>query len=54
MHPLNVELILGHAIGLSDSYYQPTEKKNFRGLFKSLRFIHYNNIKKFLKNKLAN
>jgi len=27
MHPLNDELILGHAIGLSDSYYQPTEKK---------------------------
>ncbi|HJT85776.1 MAG TPA: hypothetical protein VJ697_14935 [Nitrososphaeraceae archaeon] len=36
MHPLNVELILGHAIGLSDSYYQPTEKEILEDYLKAL------------------
>ena len=26
MKPINVELLMGHSVGLSDSYYRPTEK----------------------------
>jgi hypothetical protein len=27
MKPINVETLMGHSIGISDSYYRPTEKE---------------------------
>lgn len=27
MHPLNVELLMGHSAGISDNYWRPTEQE---------------------------
>jgi hypothetical protein len=27
MKPINVEILMGHSVGISDSYYRPTEKE---------------------------
>jgi hypothetical protein len=27
MKPINVETLMGHSVGISDSYYRPTEKE---------------------------
>lgn len=27
MKPINVEILMGHSIGISDSYYRPQEKE---------------------------
>ena len=39
MKPINVEKLLSHSIGISNSYYRPTDTGTIGRLSKSLRFI---------------
>ena len=43
MRPLNVEISLGHDIGLSGSYYKPTEKEVLEDYLKTVDLLTINN-----------
>ncbi len=42
MKPANVELLLGHSIGISDSYYRPTEKDLLEDYLKAVPLLTIN------------
>jgi len=36
MKPINVEILMGHSVGISDSYYKPTETELLEDYLKSI------------------
>ena len=36
MKPINVEILIGHSVGTSDSYYEPTESELLEYYLKSV------------------
>jgi hypothetical protein len=36
MKPINVEILMGHSVGISDSYYKPTETELLEDYLKSV------------------
>jgi hypothetical protein len=55
MKPINVELTMGHALGLSESYYKPTEKEVLDDYLKAVPLlpINYDNDKSALQKQVA-
>ena len=53
MRPLNVELTLGHDIGLSGSYYKPTEKEILEDYLKAVDLLTINNNQKILEKQIS-
>ena len=53
MRPLNVELTLGHDIGLSGSYYKPTEKEVLVDYLKAIELLSVNNNQKILEKQIS-
>ena len=55
MKPLNVELLMGHKLGLQGSYYKPAEKDVLADYLKAvpLLTINYDNDKSALQKKVA-
>jgi integrase len=49
MKPIHVEMLLGHNIGLSGSYYKPTEKQILEDYLKAIDFLTINENNKFSK-----
>jgi hypothetical protein len=43
MKPINVEITMGHNIGLSSCYYKPTEKEVLEDYLKAVEFLTINN-----------
>jgi hypothetical protein len=52
MRPLNVEITLGHDIGLSSSYYKPTEKEILEDYLKAIDLLTINNNQKVLEKQI--
>jgi hypothetical protein len=52
MRPLNVEITLGYNIGLSGSYYKPTEKEIFQDYLKAIDLLTINNNQKILEKQI--
>jgi hypothetical protein len=52
MRPLNVEITLGHDIGLSGSYYKPTEKEVLEDYLKAIDLITINSSQKVLEKQI--
>ena len=52
MRPLNVEITLGHDIGLSGSYYKPTEKEVLEDYLKAVNLLIINNTQKVLEKQI--
>ncbi|HSF50454.1 MAG TPA: hypothetical protein VLA74_06815 [Nitrososphaeraceae archaeon] len=52
MRPLNVEITLGHDIGLSGSYYKPTEKEVLEDYLKAVELLSINNNQKVLEKQI--
>jgi hypothetical protein len=42
MKPINVEILMGHSTGISDSYYKPTEKEVLDDYLKSINSLTLN------------
>jgi hypothetical protein len=53
MRPLNVEITLGHDIGLSGSYYKPTEKEVLEDYLKAVDLVTINNNQKVLEKQIT-
>jgi hypothetical protein len=52
MRPLNVEITLGHDIGLSGSYYKPTEKEVLEDYLKAVDLLTINSTQKVLEKQI--
>lgn len=39
MKPINVEILMGHSVGISDSYYRPLEKDLIEDYKKAIPFL---------------
>jgi hypothetical protein len=53
MKPINVEITMGHDIGLSGSYYRPTESELMQDYLKSVNSLTINNKSPILKKQLT-
>ncbi|MGE5862432.1 MAG: hypothetical protein ACM31H_01560 [Nitrososphaerales archaeon] len=53
MRPLNVEITLGHNIGLSGSYYKPTENEILQDYLKAIDLLTINNNQKILEKQIT-
>ena len=53
MRPLNVEITLGHDIGISGSYYKPTEKEILEDYLKAVDLLTLNNNQKVLEKQIS-
>lgn len=53
MKPLNVELLMGHDFGISDSYYRPTEKEVLDDYLKAIDLLTINDHKAALQKQVA-
>jgi hypothetical protein len=51
MRPINVEIIMGHNIGVSKSYYKPTEKEVMEDYLKAVDFLQLVAIKLYYKSR---
>lgn len=51
MKPINVELTMGHALGLSESYYKPTEKEVLEDYLKAVDLLTINDNGKLILQK---
>jgi integrase len=52
MKPINVEILMGHSIGISDSYYRPQEKEILGDYLKATELLSINSESKTLKKQL--
>jgi hypothetical protein len=43
MKPINVEITMGHNLGLSSCYYKPTEKEVMEDYLKAVEYLTINN-----------
>jgi len=48
MKPINIEKLLSHSIGISNSYYRPTEKEILEDYLKAVAFLTLSNENKLL------
>jgi hypothetical protein len=53
MRPLNVELLMGHDSGISESYWRPTEKEVLEDYLKATEFLTINDQKATLQKQVA-
>ena len=53
MRPINVEITMGHNIGLSASYYKPTENEVLEDYLKAVDLLTINNDKVILQKEVA-
>jgi hypothetical protein len=53
MKPINVELTMGHALGVSDSYYKPTEKEVLEDYLKAVDLLTINDNKLILQKQVV-
>jgi hypothetical protein len=53
MRPINVEITMGHNIGLSASYYKPTENQVLEDYLKATDLLTISNDKVILKKEVA-
>ena len=49
MKSINVEILMGHTIGVSDSYYKPSEKEILEDYLKAVELLTINNNQKILR-----
>ena len=52
MKSLNVEILMGHDIGLANSYYKPTERELLEDYLKAVNLLTLNGDEKVLKEKI--
>jgi hypothetical protein len=52
MKPINVELTMGHDIGISGSYYKPTEREILEDYLKAVNLLSINNDKLILQKQV--
>jgi hypothetical protein len=50
MKPINVEILMGHSVGLSDSYYRATDKELLEDYFKVVDTLTVSNEHKLQKD----
>jgi hypothetical protein len=53
MKPINVETLLSHSIGVSDSYYRPTEGELFEDYLKAVEMLTVYNDKLILYKQMT-
>jgi integrase len=53
MKPINVELLMGHSVGISDSYYRPTENELLQDYLRATEALTISQEKK-LRNQVEN
>ena len=53
MKPINVEITMGHNIGLSASYYKPKEKEVLEDYIKAVNLLTINNDNVILQKEVA-
>ncbi len=53
MKPINVELTMGHALGLSESYYKPTEREVLEDYLKAVDLLTINDKKLTLQKQVV-
>ena len=53
MKPINVEITMGHDIGVSASYYKPTEKEVMEDYLKAVSLLEIGNNSKKLEKKIS-
>ena len=46
MKPINIETLMNHSIGISDSYYRATENELFDDYLKAREYLTYNSEEK--------
>jgi len=52
MKPINVEILMGHSVGLSDSYYRATESELMEDYLKAIELLTINEEYR-LRNKVV-
>lgn len=52
MKSINVEITMGHNIGVSGSYYKPTEKEVLEDYLKAVELVTINNNQKILEKQI--
>jgi hypothetical protein len=52
MRPINVELTMGHDIGVSESYYKPTEREVLEDYLKAVDLLTINSDKLVLQKQV--
>jgi hypothetical protein len=53
MRPINVEITMGHSVGLSDSYYKPKEKEVLEDYVRAIKLLSISNASRELENRLS-
>ena len=53
MKPINVEVTMGHDIGISGSYYKPTEKEVLEDYLKAVTLLTISNDNIILQKEVA-
>ena len=53
MRPINVEITMGHNIGLSASYYRPTEKEILEDYLKAIDLLTISNVDSKLEKQIS-
>jgi len=54
MKPINIEKLMNHSTGISDSYYRATEQELLEDYLKAADMLSIDNDKLSLQNKLWN
>jgi hypothetical protein len=52
MKSINVEITMGHNLGVSGSYYKPTEKEVLEDYLKAVELLTINNNQKILEKQI--
>jgi hypothetical protein len=53
MKSINVEILMGHTIGVSDCYYKPSEKEILEDYLKAINVLAINNNQKVLEKQIT-
>jgi integrase len=53
MKSINVEILMGHTIGVSDCYYKPSEKEILEDYLKAINVLTINNNQKVLEKQIT-
>jgi len=53
MKPINIEKLMNHSVGISDSYYRATENEMLEDYLKAIDFITINDDKLTLQKQVA-
>jgi hypothetical protein len=53
MKSINVEILMGHTIGVSDCYYKPSEKEILEDYLKAINVLTINNKQKVLEKQIT-